>query len=108
MNVALETPQPTSDNQQQQPQQAPAERPSVGSALGNALGGKFGISRKKTSSDAPPPSNTSNNASANGTPGSLLEITTDLSSFSAAAVDDSQFAVPSGFKKVEPDARRVR
>jgi len=100
--------QSTSDNQQQQPQQPPAERPSVGSALGNALGGKFGISRKKTSSDAPPPSNTSNNASANGTPGSLLEMTTELSSFSAAAVDDSQFAVPSGFKKVEPDARRVR
>jgi len=99
--------QPTSDSQQQ-PQQPPAERPSVGSALGNALGGKFGISRKKTSSDAPPPSNTSNPAPSNGTPGSLLEMTTELSSFSAATVDDSQFAVPSGFKKVEPDARRVR
>jgi hypothetical protein len=100
--------QPTSDSQQQQPQQPPAERPSVGNALGSALGGKFGISRKKTSSDAPPPSNTSSNASGNGTPGSLLEMTTELSSFSQAPVDDSQFAVPAGFKKVEPDARRVR
>jgi len=87
-----------------QPQATPQPQPSLGGALGGALGGRFGLGKKKSqpadqpaqSSSQPPPSGS----------GSLLEMTTDLSSFSANAVDDSQFAVPSGFKKVEPDMKR--
>jgi hypothetical protein len=91
---------------QSQPQSQPqpqVERPSVGGALGGALGGKFGIGRKKTSSEAPP---AASNTSSNSSPGSLLEMTTELSSFSSNSVDASQFVVPAGFKKVEPDIKR--
>ena len=91
---------------QQQPQQQP-ERPSVGSALGGALGGRFGIGRKKTSSETPQqPTNTSGGGGTAS--GSLLEMTTELNSFSQAPVDDAQFAIPAGFKKVEPDSKRMR
>ncbi len=87
-----------------QQQQPAAERPSVGSALGGALGGKFGIGRKKTSSDQPPPSSASNGQNA----GSLLEMTTELSSFSSNAVDPAQFEVPAGFKKVDSEVKKTR
>jgi hypothetical protein len=76
-------------NGQSQPgstQQA-APRPSLGSALG------LGRS-KQSSSDSP-----------QGSP-SLMEMTRELSAFSAGPVDDAEFAVPAGFKKVEPDQRR--
>jgi len=89
---------PAEGAQPQQPQQQ-VDKPTVGSVLG----GRFGLGKKKTSSDAPPASNTSS-----GTPGSLLEMTTELSGFSPAPVDDSQFAVPAGFKKVESDLKRAK
>jgi len=90
--------QPDSQSQAQSQQ---ADKPSIG----NVLGGRFGLGgKKKTSSDAPPPSD----ATASGGSGSLLQMTTELSNFSPAPVDDSQFAVPAGFKKVEPDLKRVR
>ncbi|SPE22571.1 conserved exported hypothetical protein [Candidatus Sulfopaludibacter sp. SbA3] len=77
---------------QQQQQQQPAERPS--------LGGLLGVQRaKKMSSDQPADSSQ---------PGSLLEMTTEMSGFSSSAVDDAQFHVPAGFKKVEPDKRRMQ
>jgi hypothetical protein len=33
-------------------------------------------------------------------------MTTEMSGFSSAPVGESLFAVPAGFKKVEPDTRR--
>jgi transcriptional regulator of acetoin/glycerol metabolism len=76
-------------NGQSQPgaTQQPAPRPSLGSALG--LG-----RTKQSSSDSPQ------------APPSLMEMTRELSAFSAGPVDDAEFAVPAGFKKVEPDQRR--
>jgi hypothetical protein len=98
--------------QQSQPQaqQQPAERPSVGGALGSALGGRFGLGRKKpadqqASSDNPPASG-GQASSGSGAPGSLLEMTTELSTFSSNAVDPSLFEVPAGFKKVESDMKK--
>jgi hypothetical protein len=73
---------------QAQPADQPAPRPS----LGGLLGAGIGVKRKKTDSNAPADS---------GAPGSLLEMTTELSGFSREAVDDAQFAVPRGFKKIE-------
>jgi hypothetical protein len=90
---------PAAQPQQQQPP------PSLGGALGGALGGRLGISRKKSSSDQPAQSSSQAPPSGAGA-GSLLEMTTELSGFSSSAVDDSQFAVPAGFKKVEPDMKR--
>ncbi len=83
------------------PPQPPPERPS----LAGALGGRFGLGKKKSppadqSSSQPPPSG---NAAAAG---SLLEMTTELAGFSSNPVEDSEFAVPAGFKQVEPAMRR--
>jgi hypothetical protein len=86
----------------QQQQQQQSAQPS----LGNVLGGRLGLGRKK---DPPPQQQPADQtASSSGAPNGLLEMTVETSNFSNAAVDDSQFAVPSGFKKVEADMRRAR
>ncbi len=91
-----------------QQQQPAAERPSVGSALGGALGGKFGLGRKKTSSSDQPPAQAKQEGSNGQSAGSLLEMTTELSSFSSNAVDAAQFEIPAGFKKVENGLKKTR
>lgn len=75
-----------------QQQQQQSEKPSIG----GALAGRFGLGRKK-SQDAQPAG-----------PGTLLEMTTEYSAFSSASVDASLFEVPAGFKKVEPDTRKMQ
>ena len=87
---------------QQQQQQS---QPSVGSALGGALGGRFGLGKKKSSDTQQQQDKGQGNGQQAG---SLLEMTTELSSFSSAPVDPAVFAVPAGFKKVEPDMKRAR
>ena len=84
----------------QQPQQQQQAQPS----LGDAIGSRFGLGRKK-SQPADQPADSSGQTQASGS-GSLLEMTVDFSGFSSSPVDDSQFAVPAGFKKVEPDMKR--
>ena len=88
--------------QQQQQQQQPAARPSLGGALGGALGGRFGLGKKKQQDDQSSTAQPSQQQQqASGNPGSLMEATTEMSGFSSDPVDDSTFAVPAGFKKVE-------
>jgi hypothetical protein len=84
--------------QQQQQQQQQASRPSLAGALGG-----LALGRKKQQDDS---SNASSGSGNSGAPPSLMESTTELSSFSADPVDDAQFAVPAGFKKVEPSQPR--
>lgn len=81
--------------QEQQPerQEQQAERPSIGGALGR-LGGIRGLGRKSSE-----PKQEDKKATA---PGTLLEMTVETTNFSSAAVSDSEFAVPAGFKKVDP------
>jgi len=90
-------------NPQPAAQQPPADRPSLGSALGGALGGKFGLGRKKPQQDTQQQAPPSNGGSASGV---LLEMTTEMTDFSANAVDGSQFEVPAGFSKIEAPMRR--
>ena len=90
------------------PQQQQAERPSVGSALGGALGGRFGLGRKKPADQPAPDGTSGGGGQASGAPGSLLEMTTELSSFSSNAIDPSLFEVPAGFKKVDSERKRMR
>jgi hypothetical protein len=90
---------------QQQQQQQQAARPSLGGALGGALGGKFGLGRKKQQDDQSSTAQPSAQQQGNGNPGSLMEATTEMSGFSSDPVDDSMFAVPAGFKKVENRTR---
>jgi hypothetical protein len=104
---------------QQQQQQQPQEKPSVGGALGGALGGKFGglggFGRKKPPADKPAdaPANAPANAPAgdsqpSGTPGALLEMTTEMTNFSANTADPSLFEIPAGFKKVDSDLKKMK
>jgi hypothetical protein len=92
--------------QQQQQQQQQVERPSLGGALGGALGGRFGLGKKKKQDDQASTGQQSQQQQqqqqqGSGNPGSLMEATTEMSGFSSGPVDDSTFAVPAGFKKVE-------
>ncbi len=84
------------------PAQTQTEAPpptSPGAALASALGGRFGRRKK--------PDDSSQNA-AGSSPGSLLEMTTEMSNFSQAPVDASRFEVPAGFKQVESEMRRMK
>jgi hypothetical protein len=99
--------------QQSQPQaqQQPAQPQSVGGALGSALGGRFGLGKKKPADQPAPGDNSAasgGQASGSGASGSLLEMTTELSTFSSNAVDPSLFEVPAGFKKVDSAARKMK
>ncbi len=109
--------------QQQQPaqQQAPQQQPeqqqtatppptSIGGALGR-LGGLGGLGRKKPAADQQAPASGSasgGQASGSQGQGSLLEMTTELSSFSSNSVDSSLFEVPAGFKKVEAELKKLK
>jgi hypothetical protein len=102
---------PQQQQQQQQAQSQPAAPPptSIGGALGR-LGGLGGLGRKKPAADQPAPASNgpAGGGQASGAPGSLLEMTTELSSFSAGPADASLFEVPAGFKKVDTDMKRMK
>ena len=103
--------QPPAEGQAQpqaEPQAQAEPAPSIGSALGSALGGRFGRFGKKKKDAGQTSSEGQSTAAPVGAPGSLLEMTTELSNFSSAAVDASRFEVPAGFKQVESDVRRMR
>lgn len=68
------------------------------------LGGIGGFGRKKKDQDAN--AQTSSNNGSAGAPGTLMEITTESSGFSSAAVDPSKFEVPAGFQQVDPEVNR--
>jgi hypothetical protein len=93
----------------QQQQQQETQKPSMGGALGGALGGRLGglggFGRKKKPAEEPPPAPAAQAEQAPaqqaGGPPSLLEMTSELSNFSGAALDASKFEVPAGFKQVK-------
>jgi hypothetical protein len=65
--------------------------------IGSALGGFGGFGRRKKQEEpAQEPQRDSGSA-----PTSLMEFTTEMTNFSAGAVDPSKFEVPAGFKQVE-------
>jgi hypothetical protein len=81
----------------------------LGAALGGRLGG-FGRHKKQAPADSdtntPPASNDNNGSnSANGTTSvssaSLIEMTTEVLSYSAGPADASGFEIPSGFSQVQ-------
>jgi hypothetical protein len=104
--AAAEQPQ-----QQAQPQQQQVEKPSITGALGGALGGRFGLGRKKKEppqEQQQPQSPAGSSSAQAGGPPSLLDMTMEYSEFSTAPVDASLFSVPAGFKKIEPDTKRMK
>jgi hypothetical protein len=73
------------------------------------LGGRFGLGRKKPAEQPAAPANApASGGQPSGAPGSLLEMTTEMSSFSANAVDASLLEVPAGFKKVDSELRKMK
>jgi hypothetical protein len=74
-----------------QHQQQQSSKPSLGGLLG------AGIGIHRTNNDSSQQKNSGEQGS-----GNLLEMTTELSSFSASPVDDAIFAIPAGFKQIEP------
>jgi len=81
------------------PQQAAHDdqKDSGGNPLTNGIGGIFG--RKKKKDDAAQ-DDKSTPASA-GTPGSLMDTTTEVTSVSTSAVDAGLFKIPEGYKQVQ-------
>ncbi|MGI8959221.1 MAG: hypothetical protein ACR2IV_05585 [Bryobacteraceae bacterium] len=99
---------------QSQPQASRDSNPpptSVTSALGAALGGRlggFGRRKKQAPADSdtnsPPASTNTGSTAANGSntaSGSLIEMTTEVISYSSGPADSSGFEVPSGFSQVQ-------
>jgi hypothetical protein len=89
---------PSAAQPQDQPPQQQQPKPSLGGLLGRGIG----VNRSKSSSSQPAQS------SSNSNPGSLLEMTVEMSGFSSNPVDGGQFAVPAEFKQVQPDLRRMQ
>jgi len=80
---------------------------SVGGAIGSALGGRFGLGgRKKKEQPQEQPADSSSSSGSNSAAGSLLEMTIELTSYSSAPVDSGLFAIPAGYKQVEPEMGR--
>jgi uncharacterized protein YfcZ (UPF0381/DUF406 family) len=94
---------------QSQPQQQPSATGAIAGALAGRLGGFGGFGRRKKNNDEPqeqPAPQQSSNGSQTA-PGSLMEMTMTLTSFSSGPADTSKFEIPAGYKQVEPDLRRA-
>jgi hypothetical protein len=86
---------------------------SVSGALGAALGGRlglggFGHKKKQAPADSDTSasrasSNTGSTTGSNSASGSLMEMTTEVTSYSSAAADPSGFEIPSGFLQVQQE-----
>ena len=88
------TPPPSSDN---------SMPTSLNSAMAKSLGGLFGKKKKQddaadqNSQNPPPPS----------TPGSLMEMTIEVNSFSDSSLDSSLFDVPAGYTRVTENPDQI-
>jgi hypothetical protein len=89
---AAGTPPANVDPDAQQQQQQQSSKPSLGGLLG------AGIGIRRTNNDSSQPQK---NSGGQGS-GNLLEMTTELSGFSTSPVDDAMFAIPAGFRQIEP------
>jgi hypothetical protein len=107
--TAPEGQNPPSNPPAQTPPAQPAQNTSVptspSAAIGQGLSGVFGGWKKKKQQDQPPPPATSQDPSATaGQPGSLLEMTMEVTSFSTASLDGALFDVPPGYTQVQRNA----
>jgi hypothetical protein len=105
-----QTPPPSS---QSSDSSASSSSDATAQALGHVLGGfgGFGHKKKKQQDDsaanansgqpaAPPPAGAS-------TPGSMMDITVEVTSFSSGSLDATLFDVPTGYNQVQGDASQM-
>jgi hypothetical protein len=97
--AASEAPLPPS-NSTEMPSAGQVAKDSATSAITSSLGlgGLGGFGHKKKAADPAP----ATEAPATEGPAVLVESNTQMSGFSQAAVADSQFSIPPGYKQVEP------
>jgi hypothetical protein len=78
------------------------DKQSSSNPLSKGLGGIFGKKKKKddAAQDDGSASNSSTSAPA-GTPGSMMDTTTEVTSVSMATVDASLFQIPEGYKQIQ-------
>jgi hypothetical protein len=97
--AASEAPLSPSDSPEM-PSAGQVAKDSATSAITSSLGpgGFGGFGHKKKAADPAPAAD----AQATQGPAVLVESNTQMSGFSQAAVADSQFSIPSGYKQVEP------
>jgi hypothetical protein len=80
-----------------------AIRPTIGGLAGGMLG-RMARNKQKQQEESQAAAAPAGSASSAG---SLMETTTELTSFAAGPVDASKFAVPAGFKEVEHDMKKL-
>ena len=78
---------------------------SMGDAMAKGLGGLF--SKKKKQADAADQQSSSQNSPPPSTPGSLIEMTIEVNSFSDASLDSSLFEVPAGYTRVTENPEQI-
>jgi hypothetical protein len=101
--AASEAPLPA-DNTPPPPSTGEVAKSAMGSMISSKLGG-FGFGKKKTApADPPPDQNADSGAQAQPTSAILMETQITTSNFSSAPVDPSHFAIPRGYKLVQPPA----
>lgn len=83
----------------------------LGGTAGSVLSGLGGFGRKKKApkeeAPAPEPPKPAPAAATPGAPGTLMEMTTELTTFSSGPVDTSKFTPPAGFKEVEHSMKKM-
>jgi len=102
-NTQTQTPPP---QQQSENTSVPT---STSGAIKQGLGGMFGgFKKKKQQDDQQQQQQAAQNTTAPaGQPGSLMDITSEVTSFSSAPLDSSLFDVPSGYTQVQGNADQI-
>ena len=85
------------------PDSADTPPTSVSDAVAKSLGGLFG-KKKQASSEGTTPGSSQPNPS---NPNSLMDLTTEVTSFSADALDGSLFDIPAGYTQVQMNPEQI-
>lgn len=104
MSGAMEGMPATSTRQGGSSQTNSAPPVSVSEALGSALGGRLGLGglgRKKKEQQPAADTSGAGDTGASSASGNLIEMSTQVTRFSASPVDASQFEVPAGFTQMQ-------
>jgi hypothetical protein len=95
-------PPPPPPQQTSQPQQDSMPT-SVGDAIGKGLGGMFGHKKKQQAQDNSQNPGTSSTPSMPSDPNSLMDMQTEVTSYSSNSLDKSLFDIPAGYTQVQRD-----
>jgi hypothetical protein len=98
---------PQAQNSSPQPTQNASVPTSPSSAISQSVSSVFGGWKKKKQQDQQQQAAAQDTSATAGQPGSLLEMTMEVTSFSSAALDGTLFDVPAGYTQVQRNADDV-